>query len=156
MSILLNALNKAASDREAARLARARPPDGMPGKIDAGGAPDAGADAASPFVQPLAHRTPSDTDAPASASAAPANRGLWIALTLAVVSAVGFGYWMRGISSMRPLAVPIEAIPASAPEALSMAASGTIPAALRVNEAGPLLLRLDRHVETLGTHTSPR
>lgn len=79
----------------------------------------------------------------------PAYGRLWITLTLAVVSAAGFVYWMGGMSTVRPLPAPAETIQASTRTPVSMAAPGTIPAALRVDDAEPLQLRLDRRIDTL-------
>lgn len=138
MSILQKALKKAEQDRAPTRCAA--PPTGAEG------------------ARPLPNTAPPHTDTngspsrsgkgtamsthPKSANPQSAHRGIWISLALAVFSAVGFGYWMSATS------------PPAGPQIVTtlrpLASSPPLPSALRMNEAGPLELRLDRSVETLG------
>ena len=135
MSILFKALNQAAAEREAAR--RAQPP---------------AAEAAREQIEaPVAAREePHAAGGSASSPPMPAYGGLWITLALAVISAAGFGYWMRGMSPVRPVPTPPETVQAPPPPA-TMAASGAIPSALQIQEAGPMQLRLDRHLDPPAT-----
>ena len=138
MSILQKALKKAEQDREATR--RAAPPTGAEGAPPLPNTtPPHTATAGSP---PLSGHSDAIAFSPKSANAESAHRGIGISLALAVFSAVGFGYWMNATS------------PPAGPQIVTtlrpLTSSPPLPAALRMNEAGPLELRLDRSVETLG------
>ncbi len=150
MSILLKALRQAEADRQAARIARhgagtradAEVPAATPDRIEIGITP----------VEMLVAKPGRNAPPP------PAYGGLWITLALAVVSAAGFGYWMRGVSLMNSPPAPSltnqagTSIPASATGQDLPVATGRIPTALNVQEAGPLQLRLDRQFDKLGAH----
>ncbi|MEO8102782.1 MAG: hypothetical protein ABI790_09660 [Betaproteobacteria bacterium] len=130
MSILLKALKQAATDRNAGRHA---PPPSVPGK--------------KPSDAALARR---DVDAGGTGAThdVPAYGALWITLALAVISAGGFGYWMRGMAPIRPQAPLAGSFTAAMPPAGLMAAPASTPSTLKMHEAGPLQLRLDRHLDT--------
>jgi hypothetical protein len=68
-------------------------------------------------------------------------RRKWIALTLAIVSALGVGY---GLRSMQPTRVPLSLAPQPMVEAPALRATHGL------NAGDPLSLRLDRDVESLG------
>ena len=73
-------------------------------------------------------------------------RGVGISLALAVLFAVGVGLWARDTD--KPAASRTISNRMIAPQVATQAT--TIPAALRVSEAGPLQLRLDRSVDAIG------
>ena len=141
MSILQKALKKAEQDREATR--RAAPTTGAEG---ARPLPNATTPhVASPGSPPQSGHSDAMAFRPKSANAESAHRGIWISLALAVFSAVVFGYWMSATSPPSSTMGP-QIVTTLRP----LAASPPLPSALRMNDAGPLELRLDRGVETLG------
>lgn len=152
MSILLKALKQAEADRENARVAR------QAGQREAGlgGADTRNSNAEMAGVNLAPMRVKTETGNPAcsvSAKALPNTGGLWITLVLAVVCAVGFGYWVRQMSAVRATPAPPAIVQALKPSPASTFLPGPIPAALSMHEAGPLYLRLDYHVETPGVRT---
>lgn len=151
MSNLLKALKRAERDREAIRQAQAENNPAIVAKQSAA--------EVSPTSEPQAEPAPavvrlqrdavkaSERVAPRTASpvlAASPYRGVGISLTLAVLFAMGVGWWMRGRDTGNPPAIGA----LSSHDAASLPAA--IPAALRVNEVGPLQLRLDRGVDAVG------
>lgn len=80
--------------------------------------------------------------APERVSARTIPRRKWIALTLAILSALGVGY---GLRSMQPTSMPLSL--ASQPQVEATALRPTLDLAA----GDPLSLRLDRDVESLGT-----
>jgi len=141
MSILLKALKQAEADRKVARPAQSA---GARAPADArmGAGENPGGDILS---NGELSAVPAHT---ASTTARQTYGGLWITLALAVASAAAFAVWMRGMSSARPPSAPAATMQTSAPAPVSMAAPSTTPAGLQMQEAGPLQLRLDRHLDT--------
>jgi hypothetical protein len=142
MSILLNALKQAEDRHGAARRERQT---GL--ADDAGGHRDArmpGVETRGAIGQaPEATRAATGAESTMQKEKA-AYGGLWITLFLAVVSATGFGYWMQGMSSVRlPLTAAVQASVSS-----PVPVAGATPAAVKMPEAGPLQLRLDRRLDT--------
>lgn len=148
MSILLKALKQAEADRENARLAR------QTGQREVGhGGTDtriSNAEMPAGNLSPMHVQTGAVDPHSVSARALPTTGGLWITLVLAVVCAVGFGYWVRKMSAVRATSAPPGIVQALKPSPASTLLPGPIPAALSMHEAGPLYLRLDYHVKTPG------
>ena len=154
MGLLLKALKQAETDRKTAReVQQTGQADGAHGHADARMAGGKKPHGDTPPIATRARTGEHPRNAPAIAM--PAHAGLWITLTLAAVSAAGFGYWMRGMSPVSPPSATAETVGAVAPTPFSTAAPRTIPAARRVHEAGALQLRRDRRVAA-GGHDAPR
>lgn len=151
MSILLNALNKAAADREAARQA------GGGGSADFTRAQADAQSSTAPVPGKDNTRTQTDADDAMRAThriAPDSFGGLWITMALAIACAATFGFWMKGLSSVKVLPVPVGSILGPAPPVDAVLVSGATPAVLQMHEAGPLQLRLDRQLQTpaAGSH----
>lgn len=83
-----------------------------------------------------------NTPEPASARVAAASpRGRWIVVVLAMLSAIGIGYGLRG---MQPAVAPASTISQPSVEALVLRPTRG------VTDGEPVSLRLDRGVDTLG------
>ena len=158
MSNLLKALKRAEQDREAARQsqaaaqAQATAPTVLP-------APLADDSTALPAVMRTQREIGKRADRP-NAPTAPvatmpgAYRGIGISVGLVVFLSVGFGLWVRGQYLHKP---PAQSEPiAQDATKRTLAATTLIPAALRVHEAGPLELRLDRSVDSVGHNAEHR
>ena len=152
MSILLKALKQAEADRENVGLARqARQRETGHGGTDTR---ISNAEMPGGNLSPMHVQTETGNYAHSvSAKALPNTGGLWITLVLAVVCAVGFGYWVREMSAVRATSAPPGIVDALKPSPASTFLPGPIPAALSMHEAGPLYLRLDHHVGTPGART---
>ena len=154
MGLLLKALKQAETDRKIARVVlQTGQADGARGYADAR---MAGGEKPHGDIPPIATRARTgEHPRNAPAIALPAHANLWITLALAAVSAAGFGYWMKGMSPMSPPSATAETVRAVTPTPFSTAAPSTIPAALRMHEAGALQLRLDRRVDGVGRDAPP-
>ena len=165
MSNLLKALKRAERDRAAARQVQADAPAAQ--SVESPAAHPAAVAATATVVATDADSTalpavmrmqrdmvrPSERLAPhASPHAAVPGpyRGVGISLTLAVLFAVGVGLWARDTD--KPAVSGTISNRMIAPQVGTQATIQvtTIPAALRVSEAGPLQLRLDRSVDAIG------
>ncbi|MEP7155941.1 MAG: hypothetical protein ABI905_09210 [Betaproteobacteria bacterium] len=164
MSNLLKALKRAERDRQAALEARQGAPATDTGAVDSvtrDAAPEAGEEAptssassASPAVmrrQRDAARLPSRPVSPPPVPPVSAHvryRGVLVSCVLAISFAVAVKLWIAapdthtaGFSATS--VTPTRAQPASPPTQYTM-----IPAALRVEDAGPMQLRLDRSLDS--------
>ncbi len=83
-----------------------------------------------------------NTPEPASARVAAASpRGRWMVVVLAMLSAIGIGYGLRG---MQPVVAPVSTISQPLVEAPALRPTRG------VTDGEPVSLRLDRRVDTLG------
>ena len=163
MSNLLKALKRAEQDRAAARQAQADAPAAQSVELPAAQPAAAAASATATMADddatalPAVVRMqrdmvrPSERLAPLTSPHATAlgpYRGVGISLTLAVLFAVGVGLWARDRDASKPAVSGAISTGVIAPQVATQPT--TIPAALRVSEAGPLQLRLDRGVDAIG------
>ncbi len=83
-----------------------------------------------------------NTPEPASARVAAASpRGRWMVVVLAMLSAIGIGYGLRG---MQPVVAPVSTISQPLVEAPALRPTRG------VTDGEPVSLRLDRRLDTLG------